>query len=160
MSLTEALREKLVEPERRRTLRLIKPQAQLKLGVYLLFVSLVFGGLVAANSWSAYAKLFEATLSTAPAPLKHDILEQTRNYMNISLALLLGYVLTILAVTIGYLHRLIGPTVALERQLRAMLRGDYSSRLELRSNDDLYTELGDQINELASRIESASRRQR
>jgi hypothetical protein len=160
MSLTEALREKLTEPERRRTLRLIKPQAQLKLAVYLLFVSLVFGGLVAGNSWSAYARLIEATLVTAPAPLKNDILEQTRNYMNISLALLLGYVLAVLAVTIGYLHRLIGPTVAIERQLRAMLRGDYASRLELRNNDDLYTELADQLNELASRIESASRRQR
>jgi hypothetical protein len=160
MSLTEALREKLTEPERRRSVRLIKPQAQLKLAVYLLGITLVFFGLVAANSWSAYGRLFQATLTTAAAPFKHDILEQTRMYMNISLLLLLGYVLTVLAVVVAYLHRLIGPTVAIERQLRAMLRGDYASRLSLRHNDDIYTELADQVNELASRLETASRKAR
>jgi hypothetical protein len=158
MSLTETLREKLVEPERRRTIRLIKPRAQLKLAIYLLCVTLFFALLVAFNSWSAYGKLFEGTLSTAPAPFKQDILEQTHSYMNISLVLLAGYVLVVLAVTIGYLHRLIGPTVALERQLRAMLRGDYAARLTLRSGDDLYSELANHVNDLANRLEQAAAR--
>jgi len=160
MSLTEALREKLTEPERRRSMRLIRPQAQLKLAVYLLAITLAFFGLVAANSWSAYGRLFEGTLSTAAAPFKHDFMEQTRVYMNISLLLLLGYVLTVLAVVIAYLHRLIGPTIAVERQLRSMLRGDYSARLSLRHDDELYTDLADHINELASRLEQASRKAR
>ena len=160
MSLTEALRERLLEPERRRAVRLIKPRAQLKLALYLLIISLGFGVLVAANSWSAYGKLVEGTLSTAPAPFKQDIMAQTQIYLNVSMLLLGGYVFTVLVVTIGYLHRLIGPTVALERQLRAMLRGDYASRLALRSSDQLYTELADQINELSSRLEGAARRGR
>ena len=160
MSLTEALREKLVEPERRRTIRLIKPRAQLKLAAYLLCITLVFAVLVAFNSWSAYGKLFEGTLSTAPAPFKQDIMEQTHSYMNISLVLLAGYVLVVLAVTIGYLHRLIGPTVAVERQLRAMLRGDYTSRLTLRSGDDLYADLANHLNDLTNRLEQAARSRR
>ena len=158
MSLTEALREKLTEPERRRTVRLIKPQAQLKLAVYLIAVTLAFAGMVAANSWSAYGQLLGGTLSTAAAPFKDDLLAQSRMYLNVSLLLLLAYVIAVLVLTIGYLHRLIGPTVALERQLRAMLRGDYTARLSLRSSDDLYTELANQINELAARLESAARK--
>lgn len=160
MSLTEALRDRLLEPERRRAVRLIKPRAQLKLAIYLLLISLAFGGLAVANSWTAYGRLFEGTLSTAAAPFKPDIVAQTRIYLNLSALIVGSYVLTMLVVTIGYLHRLIGPTVALERQLRAMLRGDYASRLQLRSSDELYTELADQINELATRLESAARRSR
>jgi hypothetical protein len=160
MSLTETIRERLVEPERRRTVRLINPRAQLKLAGYLLFITLFFGVLVAFNSWSAYGKLFEGTLSTAPAPFKQDILDQTHSYLNISLVLLAAYVFVVLAVTIGYLHRLIGPTVAIERQLRAMLRGDYSARLSLRSGDDLYSDLANHVNDLANRLEMAARAKR
>jgi hypothetical protein len=160
MSLVASLRERFAEPERRRTIRLIRPGVQLKLAIYLLAISFCFAGLVAFNSWSAYGRLFEGTLSTAPAPFQHDILEQTRPYLNISFALIAGYVIAVLGVTIAYLHRVIGPIVALERHLRALQRGEYGSRISLRSNDHLYAEMADQLNELASRLETASGRGR
>src|SRR5262245_20511908 len=105
MSLVSAIKDRLSEPERRRTVRLIRPRVQLTLAIYLLAISFGFGLLVAFNSWSAYARLFEGTLATAPAPFREDITAQTHLYLNTSLALLGGYVIAILAVTIAYLHR-------------------------------------------------------
>lgn len=158
MSLVASIRQRIAEPERRRTIRLVRPGVQLKLAAYLIAVSFCFAGLVAFNSWSAYGRLLEGTLSAAPAPFAKDIVEQTRPYVNVSLALLLGYVIAMLGVTIAYLHRVVGPIVALERHLRALQRGEYGSRVALRSSDHLYAELADQLNELAQRLESAGSR--
>ncbi len=155
-SVVEALRDRLVEPERRRAVRLIKPRAQLKLAAYLLILSGGFGLIQAFNSWSAYGQLAEAALATAPDPLKQDLLDQTQAYLNASLVLLVGYVLAVLAVSIGYLHRLLGPTVALERHLRALRRGDFTARVSLRGEDGhLYSELANQLNDLAAQFEGA-----
>ena len=158
MSVVDAIRDRIAEPERRHALRLLRPRVQLTLAAYLLAVSFVFGALMAFNSWSAYGRLFEGTLSTAAAPFRQDIAEQSRLYMQTSLALAGGYVVAMLLVTVAYLHRVVGPTIALERHVRALQRGEYGSRVALRSSDHLYAELADQLNELAARLESTRRR--
>ena len=158
-SLTETLRNRFNEPDRRRTVRLIRPSAQLKLAAYLLIISFGFALLGVANSWSAYGRLLEAGLESAPADLRQDLVEQTRNYFYSSLALLVGYVFVVLAFSIGYLHRLLGPIVALERCLRAVRNGDHSARITLRDEDRLFAELARQINDLAAQVQrSASSR--
>jgi methyl-accepting chemotaxis protein len=157
MSFVASLRQRLFEPERRRSVRLVKPVVQLKLAAYLLVVTFAFGMLTALNSWSAYGRLYQATLATAAGPFKQDILEQTQLYLNTSSVLLVGYVVVVLAVTIGYVHRLIGPIVAFERHLRALQRGDYTSRVSLRRSDHVYADMADQLNDLAERLESSGR---
>ena len=128
-SVADALRDPVADSERRRTVRLIKPRAQLKLAAYLVTISLGFCLIEGFNSWSAYGRLVEASLATAPTLLKQDIVEQTQAYLNSSLVLLAGYVIVVLAVTIGYMHRLLGPPSRIERHLRALQRGDYASRI-------------------------------
>ena len=160
MSFVASLRQRLFEPERRRSVRLVKPGVQLKLALYLLAVTFAFGFLVVLNSWSAYGRLYQATLATAAGPFKQDILEQTHLYLNTSSVLLVGYVVVVLAVTIGYVHRLIGPIVAFERHLRALRRGEYTSRVALRGNDQVYAEMAEHLNDLAARLESFSGRPR
>ncbi len=157
MSFVASLRQRFLEPERRRSVRLIKPGVQLRLAAYLLAVTFGFGLLVVLNSWSAYGRLYQATLATAAGPFKQDILEQTQLYANTSSVLLVGYVVVVLAVTIGYVHRLIGPIVAFERHLRALQRGDYASRVSLRSSDHVYADMADQLNDLAARLETSGR---
>jgi signal transduction histidine kinase len=134
---------------------MIKPGAQLKLAAYVLIISLGFALLGALNSWSAYRGLLESGLASAPTALMQDLQEQTQNYLRSSLVLLAGYVLVVLAFSFGYLHRLIGPTVALERCLRALGGGNYSARVTLRDDDHLYGELARQLNDLAAQIERA-----
>jgi hypothetical protein len=152
-SLAQALLYRFTEPDRRRTVRLIKPGPQLKLAAYVLLISLGFALLWAFNSWSAYGRLLEAGLDSAPTALTQDLQEQTQSYLRSSMALLAGYVLVVLGFSIGYLHRLIGPTIALERYLRVLRGGNYSARVTLRDDDHLYGELARQLNDLAAQIE-------
>lgn len=158
MSFVASIRQHLSEPERRRTIRMVRPGVQLKLAVYLLAVSFGFALLLGFNSWAAYGRLFHGTLATAPAPFANDIVEQTTPFLKSTLALLGGYVIAMLGVTIAYLHRVVGPMVAIERHLRALQRGDYASRVMLRSSDHLYADVADQLNELASRLETSRAR--
>ena len=158
MSFVASIRERLAEPERRRSVRLIKPGVQVKLAIYLIAVTFGFTLLLAYNGWAAYGRLFAGSGTTAPAPFERDIIEQTRPFVHASLALLGGYVIAMLAITIAYLHRVVGPIVALERHLRALQRGDYTARVTLRSSDHLYADLADQLNELASRLETSRAR--
>src|SRR5262245_39847920 len=129
MSLVEALVERIAEPTRRRTLRMIQPRAQLKLAAYLILASVAFVGLEVFNSWAAYARLAQHTLSFAPAALTQDVLDQTQDYLNTSLALLAGFTISVVIVSIGYVHRLLGPIVAFERCLRALRSGNYAARV-------------------------------
>ena len=157
MSLTDALFDRIVEPTRRRTVRLIKPRAQLELAAYLIFLSIAFVSLEVFNSWSAYARMAEHTISFAPAGLKQDVLDQTQSYLHTSLALLGGFVLAVLILSIGYVHRLLGPIVAFERYLRSLRGGNYAARITLRSGDHLYAELANQLNQLAAQLQESER---
>jgi hypothetical protein len=158
MSFVASIRDRLAEPERRRSVRLIKPGVQVKLAIYLIVITFGFTLLLGFNGWAAYGRLLAGSMTTAPAPFKQDVVEQTRPFVHASLALLGGYLFAMLGVTIAYLHRVIGPIVAIERHLRALQRGDYTSRVTLRSGDHLYADLGDQLNELASRLETSRAR--
>ena len=160
MSFVASLRQRIFEPERRRSMRLVKPGVQLKLAAYLIVVTLFFAMLAALNSWSAYGRLYQATLANAAGPFRQDLLDQTYFYLNISSVLVVGYVVAVLAVTIAYVHRLIGPVVAFERHLRSLQRGDYTSRVAVRHSDRIYASMADQLNDLAERLESASTRSR
>src|SRR5262245_16269121 len=97
-SLSEALVDRITDPTRRRTIRLIQPRAQLKLAAYLIFASVGFVSLEAINSWAAYARLGEHTLSFAPAGLTQEVLDQTHDYLQTSLALLAGFAFCVLIV--------------------------------------------------------------
>jgi HAMP domain-containing protein len=160
MSFTEALVDRITEPRRRRTFRLVKPRAQLKLAALLILMSVAFVSLEVFNSWSAYALIAERTLSFAPGGLQQDVLDQTQSYFRTSLALLGGFVLFVLIFSVGYLHRLLGPIVALERCLQKLQNGDYSARITLRRNDHLYADLAQQLNQLAAQLESNRSRPR
>jgi hypothetical protein len=149
----KALPESLASQGERRSFRLSRPRVQLRLALYVLAVSLGFAMLFAFNSWAAYGRIFDATLSISPRPIADELGAQTKNYVGVSLVLLVGYSLTVMAVTIAYMHRLLGPTVALERHVRALERGDYTSRMSVRENEMLYRDMAGRLNRLAIRLE-------
>ena len=157
MSIAEALRYRFTEPDRRRTIRLIQPGVQLKLAGYLLIITFFFGLVVGLNSWAAYGRLLEVGLESAPTDLRLDIAKQTRNYLFSSAALGACYVFVVLTFSFGYLHSLLGPTVAFERFLHKLRHGDYSARLTLRDEDVVFADLAAQLNELAAHIEQIDR---
>lgn len=141
----------------RHTLRLVQPGPQLRLCLAVIAVTLGFGVLFAANSYAAFGELYQAALSAAPKIFEGDIGAQALSYLYVSLAILAGYVLTVLGVCVAMLHRMLGPTVALERHVRSLKLGEYSARLSLRSEDSAYSELARHLNELAERLEQHQR---
>ena len=154
MATMATILDQMAEPEQRRAFRLLHPGVQLRLAAYVLAVTAGFAALFAFNSWAAYGEIYGATLSSTEAPFEQEIGAQTRSYVGVSLVLLVGYSLTMLAVTIAYVHRLIGPTVAVERHVRALERGDFTSRVALRDDEVLYTELAYRLNGLATRLQT------
>lgn len=136
----------------RRTFRLIGGGVELRLGLVLLGLTVVFGGLFAANSSAAFGRIYDALLLTAPGVLEGEIVEQAWAYLLVSVAILVGYLVAVFAACIAFLNRLLGPTVAMERHVRALKLGDYGSRVKLRGSDHAYNEMARHLNELAERL--------
>jgi hypothetical protein len=147
----------LLAPSRRRTIRFSVPAAQLRLALSVLGVTLGFGVLLAANSYAAFGRLLGVALEVAPAAFATDIEGQTGYFIVTSLSLLLGFALAIVAVCAAFLNRITGPTVALERQARALKFGDYAARVCLRDGDSVHTRLARELNELAVSLQCEQR---
>jgi hypothetical protein len=147
----------LLLPSQRRTIRFSVPAAQLKLALGVLGTTLAFGALIAANSYAAFGRLLGVALEVAPAAFATDIEGQTGYYLVTSLSLLLGFALAVVALCAAFVNRLAGPTVALERQVRALRFGDYSARVCLRDGDSVHLRLARQLNELAEGLQREQR---
>jgi len=143
------LRRMLALNQQRKTVNLLlQPGVQLKLPLYFLTITLLFGGLMALAVSDAYRSLFLTIAAEQPAYMERILHAQTQDLLIVSGMLMIGYLLTVLAVAIVVLHRVVGPTVALRRQVEALKNGDYSARVTLRRHDS-FSELADDLNELA-----------
>ena len=147
------------EASARRTFRLIEPGQQLRLAAAILAVTLIFCGLAVGNSYAAYRTLVEVAFDHTPVRMGEDIAEQTRHYVRVTTTLVLGYALAVLALSVVFVRRLVGPLVALERHAHALRSGDYRSRVGLRAGSQVYAGLASQLNELAQRLEQGARRE-
>jgi hypothetical protein len=132
----------------RRTFRLLHPGTQLRLALQVLLLGLGFGLLLAWNTYYAYADLVAMVLATAPASFARQLEEQSVSFALVAAALLLAYVLATVALCVAYSRRLLGPTVALRRQIQSLKSGSCSGRVELRRADVAFTQLADDLNEL------------
>jgi methyl-accepting chemotaxis protein len=150
-----AVREEPMGKERRRkTNLLLQPGLQLKLPLLLLIITLGFAALQVAHTQFAYGKLFEIVLQEAGRPpfLEDLLRDQTGDFIEVTGALTVLYVLLIIVLSVVYAHRMIGPTVALRRQIEAMKNGDYDARVTLRQRD-AFSDLAEDLNELARVLE-------
>jgi hypothetical protein len=146
--------EDLLPQAQRRSLRLVRPAPPRRLALLVLAITLFFALLFALNSYAAYGRLYASALAIAPPVLAGDVAAQTARYLIVSATLLVGYALAVAGGCVAYLHRLIGPTVALERQVRALRRGDYAARVALRDGEDVFAKLARDLNDLAARLET------
>ncbi len=145
----------------RRVVRMDEPAAQLRLPLVLLAVTLGFGLLFAWHTQAAYGALFAMLLANAPIGAADMIREQTQIYLMVSCVLGAGWMLVVGCICVAYTHSLIGPLVALRRQIHALRRGHYDSRVRLRGRDPVYSAVAEELNELtrqlAQRGEASSR---
>lgn len=136
----------------RRSFRFTNPRQQVRLAIAILVTTFVFSLLAAANSYAAYKSLVDVAVSTAPIPLSEILQEQTRHYITVTSILATGYALAVLALSVIFVQRIVGPIVAIERHVRKLKSGDYSSRIGLRSGRSVFSTVAVQLNELAMRM--------
>ena len=55
-----------------------------------------------------------------------------------------------------YSHRIFGPTIPIRRHIEKLIEGDYTSRVQLRSSDEL-KDIGSELNRLAEVLASRSK---
>lgn len=138
-----------------RTLRtiLIEPFKQLKLGVYVLMLSLAFvliTGLLVVNAFmEQYQHVMEIFQVVDPRfkweLVTNDVFET--NVVRI-VAVLVTYVVVLFAVVFRATHKYYGPLVSIERFVQDISHGDYTRRVQVRRGDELH-DLTLHLNEMA-----------
>lgn len=136
-------------PDARRVIRFPQPMTQLRLPAYLLIATLACGAVFAWQSQAAYERMYELVISEVPETYVVMIREQTHDFAVVSASILAGYMLLVAGLCIGYSHRLIGPVVALRRQIQALKDGNYRARTKLRKSDTAFLEMAADLDELA-----------
>ena len=133
---------------------MLKPSLQMKLPLYTLILSFTFGLVALLLFYVYFEQLYAMMLenTTQGSYLRAAVRLQTSNFIEAASMLLVGYILLMVAVTTIYTHRIIGPTVALKRHIKALKDGLYSHRVQLRKHDELKDMAAD-LNELAEILE-------
>ncbi len=143
----------------RRAFRFLQYGTQLRLPLYLLLITAAFMSMFAWHTHSAYAELYSMVMASVPESYQDQILRQTQDFSIVGAAILGGFVLSMLGFCVAYTHTLLGPTVALRRQVQSMKDGNYRMRNKLRKSDSAHQGLGDDLNELASILQNSQKNQ-
>lgn len=133
---------------------LLKPMVQVRLGLY----SIVIGVLFAAGTLGVLYAALDRTLTLLLSLISekdeaHRIIEQQFEQAALYLVVLcVVFVVSTVSVSILYTHRLVGPTYAFRRHLKALRDGRYEVRTMLRKHD-AFTEVADDLNLLAEELQ-------
>jgi signal transduction histidine kinase len=128
-----------------------------RLPLYLLLITIAFLTFFAWHAYSAYAELYTMVMTNVPESFQEQILRQTQDFSVVGAAILGGLALTILGFSIAYTHTLLGPIVALRRQVQSLKDGNYRARNNLRKTDVAHQGLANDLNELAAILQHAQK---
>ncbi len=133
---------------------LIEPFVQIKIGSYVLLLSLIYSGTLAIYLWDAYDEQFYKFESAYRGDNARSIFEQSlhSSYVFLLGALILVFMLSLLLVVIRRTHRMFGPMVPVERFVDAIADGDYSQRIKIR-NKDHFQDLAAALNCVAESLQ-------
>ena len=132
-----------------------QPRLQLALPLRLLLLSAGFAGAWAIQTYFAF-EAFVATALRSPldsASIQTLLLAQLHDFFLATAVIGVGFALCLVVVTAAHGHRMLGPAVAIRRQVRALLDGDYASRVGIRKGD-AFAELAEDLNRLAESLEA------
>lgn len=127
--------EKLLK--RRLSNFLLQPLLQTRIGAYCIGLSFVFAGLIALIVYIHLGNLFKLIIEMTDAPEEvQTIILSYLSSIQTWVYLTLGvYILLVLAISIWYTHRLVGPMVAFKKHFEALQQGNFAHRTNLRKND-------------------------
>lgn len=129
---------------------LLQPLLQVKIGLYSIFLSLLFAIAVASMLYFNFFPLIETVLKMTDADeeVREFFLEQWRAKQIWVYLTFFIYLLAQISMSVLYTHRLVGPTYAFRRHIRSLAEGRFNSRTYLRKGDAFY-EVADELNHLS-----------
>ncbi len=127
--------EKLLK--RRLSNFLLQPLLQTRIGAYCILLSFVFAGIIAMIVYVNLGQLFAFIIEMTDAPdevqtIINSYLSSIQTWIYLTLG---AYIAMVLAVSVWYTHRLVGPMVAFKRHFEALEQGNFTHRTNLRKND-------------------------
>lgn len=127
-----------------RTLRtlLIEPFKQMKLGIYVLLLSLAFviiTGLLVVNAFTEQYQHVMEIFQVVDPRFKWELVTNDVFATNVVriVAVLVTYVVVLFAVVFRATHKYYGPLVSIERFVQSVSSGDYTRRVVIRRGDEL-----------------------
>jgi signal transduction histidine kinase len=145
---------------KRRTFRayLVEPFKQIRFGLHVVFVSLLFSALFAyVFLWAflqQYQQVFE-WFSVIEAESKAAMLDNEVFIRNgyILAATILAFVITTLYVVVRRTHRMYGPMISMMRFVAELKKGNYAVRIHIRERDDFHNFVAE-LNALAETLQA------
>ena len=133
---------------------LLQPLIQVKLGLYSISLALVFGVTILAVLYINLFKFYDMVLELTD--MREEVVNIFSSYLY-SLAgwvliLIIAYIALTIVVSVFYTHKLVGPTYAFRRHIKALADKNYNSRVVLRKAD-AFIEVAEDLNSLAETLE-------
>ncbi len=129
---------------------LLHPLLQIKLGLIQVLMAATFSVVVLLLFRWQFFETLDLVLDLTD--LRDDVTRLLTDQMRTAIWYLAGisvlFIITSLSLAVFYTHRLIGPTVAFNRHLEALLRGDTKARTVLRKHD-AFQETASRLNALS-----------
>ena len=132
---------------------LLQPLVQMRIGLANVVASLLFVvllGLYAYRKLVAFGDVV-ATLTQADAAVKGLMTNYLASIGMTALIASVGFVLVNLILSVYLTHKLVGPTIAFRRHIRALNSGNFQARTVLRTGD-AFGEVADELNQLSATL--------
>lgn len=133
---------------------LLQPLLQVKLGLYAILLSVVFAVALSAILYHNFAGLVNSIVLLTDA--EDEVRELFMDYWKgtqlwVYLCFFIYLAGTVL-LSVLYMHKLVGPTIAFRRHIRSLADGRYNARTYLRKGD-AFLEVADELNRLSEVME-------
>lgn len=133
---------------------LLQPLLQIKLGIYMILLTSLFSSAIAGILYVNLARFAAIVLQLTDVEdevtdLLNAYMHDTRWYLG---SAILVFLLLNVMISVLYTHRLVGPTYAFRRHIRALSEGRYQIRTILRKGD-AFAEVADELNHLSEVLE-------
>ena len=129
---------------------LLRPDVQIKIGVYFIGVSIMFALVMGWVFSSQFGSIFETILDLTD--IRDEVVEVIDQHIRESMFWLIFisgvFICANIMLAIWYTHRMVGPAVAFKRHIDDLARGNYRAKTSLRS--------GDAFQDVALRLNSLS----
>ncbi|MCB9229017.1 MAG: hypothetical protein H6618_05340 [Deltaproteobacteria bacterium] len=144
---------------KKRTLRsfLIEPFSQIKFGLYMIGTSFAFILASGIMFWNAFDDQYTQLISIFSVVDPEELWELRLNtvFETNAIRILLFFLIFMtvtFSIAVSLTHRYYGPLVSIDRFIDDLIRGKYSSRIHVRSKDELQ-DLAKKLNQLAEVLE-------